>query len=58
MSIRILRESLTPHTAYNGYRDYEARLVRNSDTLYWAGSLSKSMTAAATDMLVEDPKIS
>jgi CubicO group peptidase (beta-lactamase class C family) len=46
------------HTANYGDRDYEVRLALDSDTLYWAGSLSKSMTAAVIGMLVEDKSLS
>jgi CubicO group peptidase (beta-lactamase class C family) len=58
MSIGVLHESLTVHTASYGGRDCEVRLAPDSDTLYWAGSLSKSMIAIAIGMLIEDKSLS
>ncbi|OBT73171.1 hypothetical protein VF21_07938 [Pseudogymnoascus sp. 05NY08] len=44
MSIGVFYDGLTVHRANYGYLDYEAQHAPNSDTIYWAGSLSKSMT--------------
>lgn len=45
------------YTANYGYQDVANQVRPISDTLYWVGSIAKSLTAAAIGALVEDGKI-
>lgn len=57
LSLGVLHEGQLCHTANFGYRDVDAQLPPDSDTVFWAGSISKSMIAAAVGLLVEGGKL-
>jgi len=52
-SVGVLHMDEVVYTANYGYRDIEAKIPPNEDTLYYIASLSKFMTAAGLGTLVE-----
>jgi len=52
-SVGVLHIDEVVYTANYGYRDIEAKIPPNEDTLYYIASLSKFMTAAGLGTLVE-----
>ena len=54
LSIGVLHEGKVIHRANFGYRDVNARIPPDSDTIYHLASLSKFVTSAAVALLVED----
>lgn len=56
LSYGVLYDGKVLHTANFGYMDVEAELPPTADTKYYVGSLTKSFTAAAMGILVEDGK--
>ncbi len=56
-SIGILHHGQVIHTANFGFRDVEAELAPNEETIYYLASLSKSFTAAAVALLVNEKKL-
>lgn len=57
LSLGVLHQNNIIHTSNVGYQDVANQVCPTYDTLYWVGSLAKSMTAAAIGMLVEDGKL-
>jgi CubicO group peptidase (beta-lactamase class C family) len=57
LSLGVLHQNEIVHTANYGYQDVANQVCPTSDTLYWTGSIAKSMTAAAVGALVEDGKL-
>ena len=57
-SIGVLHEDKFIYTHNYGYRDVEAKLPPDDDTIYHIASLSKSFTAASIGILVEEGKMS
>ena len=55
-SIGILNQGKVLHTANFGYRDVEAEIAADEETIYDPASLSKSFTAAAVALLVHEKK--
>ena len=56
-SVGILHSDEVVCTADIGYRDVDKKTPPNQDTLYYIASLSKFMTAAGIERLVEDGKL-
>ena len=54
LSIGVLHEGKVIHRANFGYRDVNARIPPDSDTIYHLASLSRFVTSAAVALLVED----
>lgn len=57
ISIGVLHHGEVVFTANEGYQDVTNKIQPTSDTLYWTGSITKSVTAAAIGALVEEGKL-
>jgi CubicO group peptidase (beta-lactamase class C family) len=57
LSLGVLHQNEIIYTANFGHQDVANQVCPTSDTLYWVGSIAKSMTAAAIGALVEDGKL-
>lgn len=57
LSPGVLHQNETIYTANYGYQDVTNQVCPTFDTLYWVGSIAKSLTAAAIGALVEDCKL-
>ncbi|KAF6229947.1 hypothetical protein HO133_004284 [Letharia lupina] len=58
VSVGVLHHGEVVHTANFGYRDVEAKLAPDEDTIYHIASLSKLITAAGIGILVDDQNLS
>ena len=58
ISVGVMHMDEVVYTRGYGYRDAEAKLEPDKDTLYYIASLSKFMTAAGLGKLVNDGKLS
>ncbi|KAK1832568.1 beta-lactamase/transpeptidase-like protein [Podospora conica] len=56
-SIAIAQRGQQIYHHHYGYRDVETKEPPDDDTLYWIGSLSKGMAAAAVGVLVDEGKL-
>ncbi|KAL8852761.1 MAG: hypothetical protein Q9221_002391 [Calogaya cf. arnoldii] len=57
VSLGVLHKNEVIHLDNFGYRDVEAKLAPNQDTLYFLASLSKLFTAAGIGILVDERKL-
>lgn len=57
VSVGVLHHGEVIHTAAYGYRDVEAKLLPDEDTIYHVASLSKGMTALGVGILVNEGKL-
>ncbi|KFY95457.1 hypothetical protein V500_02772 [Pseudogymnoascus sp. VKM F-4518 (FW-2643)] len=57
VSIRVAHHGKVIYQANLGYRDVEAAIVPDADTIYTLGSLTKPITAAMAGLLVDEGKI-
>ena len=56
-SIGVLHEDSVIFTHNHGYRDVKAQLAPDENTIYYLGSLTKSLTAAGLGILVDEDKL-
>lgn len=54
LAIGVIHEGKFIHEDYFGYRDVQAKLKPDRDTVFFVASLTKAITAAALGMLVND----
>lgn len=57
LSIGVLHQNKIIHTSHLGRKDVSSGQVADDDTLYWVGSIAKSMTAAAIGVLAQEKKV-
>ena len=57
VSVGVLHHNEVIHIENFGFRDVEAKLAPDQDTLYFIASLSKAFTAAGIGILVEEQKL-
>ncbi|RFU30823.1 hypothetical protein B7463_g5476, partial [Scytalidium lignicola] len=57
LSVGVLHQGEAIRTSHYGYRDFEANLPPDDDTVYYFSSLTKAMTSAAFGILVDESKI-
>ena len=57
ISLAVSYQGEVVHRANYGYRDVEASLPTNSDTMYPIGTLAKTFTASAIGILVDEGKL-
>jgi CubicO group peptidase (beta-lactamase class C family) len=54
LAIGVIHEGEFIYEDYYGYRDVQAKLKPDRETVFFVASLAKAMTAAAVGMLVDD----
>ena len=58
LAIGVIYEGEVIHEDYHGYRDVEAELAPDKDTIFYLASLTKAITAAAVGILVSEAALS
>ena len=58
LAIGVIHEGKVMHEDYHSYRDVEARLVPDGNTVFYLASLTKAMSSPAVGILVDEGALS